>query len=573
MKVNRLALLMVAGYVILFLNLFWMQVLRGDYYRSLSEKNRIRTLYLEAPRGNVLDRNGAPLAVSRLSFNCSVIPREAKWTIAKSCRVIAPILGVSTEELEKRFAKRKPGLFNTVILAEDIPRAQAMAIEEKIDMLPGFLIETRPQREYPFSEATAHLLGYTGPLTDKEDEKIDLYDYRRSDWVGRDGLEKAYESYLRGYSGGLQIEVDSRGRFVRALGVQEPKEGKNVMLTIDGKLQEFVQQQLRPHKGAVLVMELEEGGLLAMNSAPSFDSNLFSSSKGRKEVGRYFKNENAPMMNRGIRGQYPPGSIFKIVTALAALEERKISPSTSFNCIGSLVVGGNRFHCWKEGGHGPQAMTEAFAHSCNVFFYSAGLLAGVEAIHEKAVEFGMSKATGIDLPGENSGFVPSRSWKKKKRKEAWYDGETANLTIGQGYLQVTPAQALVMISAVATDGQVLRPHVIRKIEDLNVAERHSKSMPGASSEWRAVKEGLDQAINSDTGTGRLSRHANFRIAGKTGTAQSGQGKTHAWYVGFAPLENPKIAMVVFLEHGGRGGVSAAGIAGSVFKWLKEAKYL
>ncbi len=570
---NRLSVIMLAGFLALFLNLFVMQILKGGYYQALSEKNRIRVIYLEAPRGVIFDRTGRPLVTNRLSYNCSAFSREAKFDIKRSCQIIGSILGIDAADLEKNFRKRKQGVFNTILMAEDITPAQAMAIEEKVDMLPGFVIETRPRREYPWGEAMAHLTGFIGPMMGGETDRLEFYGYKHADWLGRDGVEKTYESYLRGVSGGLQMEVDSRGRFVRALGVKEPKEGNDIQLTVDAKLQSYVQGLLKDQKGAVAVMELKEGGLLSINSAPSYDPNLFASSKGRKEVGRFLHGRYSPMVNRNIRGQYPPGSIYKIVTALAALEQHKITENTTFNCPGFFMLGTKVFHCWTEVGHGSQSLTQAFAHSCDVYFYNTGVLVGIDALFEKSVEFGFSKVTGVDLPGEKEGLSPSREWKKRTLGQPWYDGDSANLAIGQGYLQVTPIQALVMIAATATEGQIYKPHVIDTIRGEKVATRHTKAMTIPSEDWKAVKEGLDQVVNSDTGTGRLARVPGLRVAGKTGTAQSGQDKTHAWFVGFAPIEDPKIAMVVFLEHGGRGGVSAASLASSVFRWLKEANYL
>ncbi len=320
-------------------------------------------------------------------------------------------------------------------------------------------------------------------------------------------------------------------------------------------------------------MELKDGGVLSINSSPSFDPNLFASGIGRRQVGKYLHSSEAPMVNRGIRGQYPPGSIFKIVTALACLERKKINSTTAFECPGYFLIGGKRFHCWYEAGHGPQVLAQAFAHSCNVYFYNTGLLAGIDALSEKAIEFGFSKRTEVDLPEEKAGFVPSREWKKRAYDESWYDGETVNLAIGQGFLQVTPIQALVMAAAVASHGQLFKPHVIDKIEGIKVAERRTKSMEIKANHLNFIREGLDRVINSESGTGRLAKIEGVRIEGKTGTAQSGQNKTHAWFVGYAPAENPKVAMVVFLEHGGRGGVNAASLAGKLFKWLKQTAYL
>ncbi len=566
-----MAVLLIAAYALLGIHLAYMQIFRADYYRSLSEKNRVRVIYLEAPRGKIFDRGGRELATSRLSFNLSVVPREAKSRLSASCRVIGGILGQDPAALEKRFQKRKAGSFNSVILAEDISAAHAMAIEERLDLLPGFLIETRPQRVYPYGASAAHLTGYLGPMTGEEIEGLEEYGYRSADWLGRDGVEKSYESDLRGRSGGLQIEVNNRGRLVKALGVKEPIEGHDVTLTVDARLQEHVQELLDGQKGSVIVMELEHGGLLSINSAPSFDANLFSSAPGRREVGPYLKDPDAPMMNRGTRGHYPPGSIFKIVTALAALERRRLDTGTSIHCPGFSLIGGIRFRCWKDGGHGPQTLSEAFAHSCNVYFHNAGLRAGFDALRSKTLQFGFDERTGIDLPGEKKGFVPSRDWKRKTLKQGWYDGDTANLSIGQGYLQVSPVQSLVMAAAIAT-GEILYPHVIEKVRGVSVSERRAKPMNLDARALAAVRRGLHEVVNSDSGTGRLAKTPGLTIAGKTGTAQSGQDRTHAWFVGYAPETNPKVAMVVFLENGGRGGVNAATLASKVFGWLHEAGY-
>ena len=570
---QRISLILLGAYLILGLNLFRMQILKWNYYFDLSEKNRLRVVYLEGTRGKVFDRNGLMLATSRLSFNCSVVPRQARKTIVQSCEAIGTILGIDPNELEKRFQKKKPGAYNSVLLAQDITQTQAMAIEERLDNLPGFMIETRPQREYPFGEAAAHIIGYTGPMTEGEIDELEDSGYRAADWIGREGIERSQESFLRGYSGGIQMEVDSRGRMLRAMGVKEPREGKDIELTIDAKLQAYVQKLLSGQKGAVIVMELGEGGILSMNSTPTFDPNLFASALGRKEIGKYFTDSNAPLVNRAIRGAYPAGSIFKIVTAMAALDRHKITPSTSVNCPGHLIVGGIKFRCARESGHGAQALTEAFAHSCNVYFYTIGLWAGADAIYEKAVAFGFARATGIDLPQEKDGFVPSKEWKKFKRHEAWFEGDTANLAIGQGSLQITPVQALDMVAVVASDGLLYRPHLVNKINGVKVGERQARKIGLDIDHLQMVKRGLDAVVNTPTGTGRLAQTPGMHIAGKTGTAQSGKAQNHAWFVSYAPFESPKIAVCVFLEHGGHGGVEGAKIAHWIYNWLGSAGYL
>ncbi len=560
-------------FLVLAFNLFRMQILKHDYYLGLSEKNRLRVIYLEGPRGKILDRNGTPLAQNRLSFNCAVYPSEAKPALRESAKILSEILAIPSDEIESNYRRKKPGIFHTVLLAEDLSVSQAVAIEERLDSLPGFMIQTKPQREYSLGSAAAHAIGFIGPMNEEEEEALEAYGYRSADWIGRDGIEKSYESYLHGTSGGFQVEVNSRGRMIRPLGIKEPKAGRDIQLTLDARLQSHAQELLKSQRGAIIVMELEEGGILSVNSSPSFDSNWFTSASGRKKVGTYLVDSQSPMMDRGIHGRYPPGSIFKIVTALAALKSKKMTPETSMNCLGLLSVGGTTFHCWKEGGHGPQDLTQALAHSCNVFFYRSGLLAGIEGLADMARTMAMDQLTGVDLPGEIKGVMPSREWKKKRSKEGWFDGDTANVSIGQGSVQLTPIRALAMIAVLATDGQLLRPHLIDRIDGKKAALRYAKNTMINHADLVAVRAGIDAVVNSESGTGRLSRPKTVRAAGKTGTAQSGQDKTHAWFIGYAPEAKPKVAVVVFLEYGGRGGVAAASLAKSVFDKLAETGYL
>ncbi len=572
-RASRLMLIWFVLFSLLGLSLFRLQIVRGGYFRSLSEKNRLRLVSLEAPRGKIEDRNGKILASSRLSFNCTAFLHERPSRIKKSFERLSAILGEDVKVLEERYRRKKAGTYHSVLLAEDIPLEQAVAIEEQLSLMPGLIIETRPLRTYPYAEAAAHLTGYVGPQTQEESEEAEFHGYRPSDWVGRDGLEKGYESYLRGRSGGLQLEVDNKGQYLKVLGVKEPKEGRDLRLSIDADVQKFAYDLLKSKRGVVAVMDLASGGLLAIVNAPSYDSNLFSSSRGRKEVGKYLQDKSSPMMNRAIQGQYPPGSIFKIVTALAALEPRKIGLNSTFSCPGFMIVGGRRFGCWKEGGHGPQNLYEAYAHSCDVFFYMTGRAAGPDAIHQKAVEFGFSLASGIDLPGERKGSVPSREWKKRHLHSGWYDGDTMNFSIGQGYLLVTPIQALGMVAAMATRGQRIKPHLVDNIDGITVAERHISPL-GATPEYiAAVKRGLEDVVNSPTGTGRLAKIPGVRIAGKTGTAETHKEQNHAWFVGYAPADKPRIAFVVFLEFGGHGGLEAANVANALLLEIQRRGYL
>lgn len=571
-RVARLWAVAVVFLGLVLFNLFRMQILQGEEYRELSEKNRLRVRLLEAPRGRILDRSGEAIADSRLSFNCSFFPQEARKHLDANFRVLSPILGEERATLKTRYLKAKPGQYGTILVAEDISVEQAMQIEERLDELAGVLVETRPIREYPAGEAVAHLTGYTGPQTETETEWLADAGYGPSDWIGKTGLEAAYETYLHGKSGGLQMEVNSRGRLVRALGVREPREGKDVELAIDAGLQEEAYKLLDGRKGAVVVLDARDGGVLALVSSPAFNPNLFASSAGRKMVGEYFTDEHSPMLNRAVQSAYPLGSVFKIFTALAALGQKKITPATRFSCAGHLVVGGNKFGCWKEGGHGSQDLVEALAHSCDVYFYRTGLAVGPDSIRAMARLFGFDEKLGIDLPGERKGHVPSREWKKKKKRGGWYDGDTANFAIGQGFLQVTPLQAAAAVAAAGT-GELVRPHLVQKIDGVPVVSRHASAVPVPLKDLEDVRKGLLQVVQSDTGTGKAARVPGVIIAGKTGTAETGPGKpTHAWFAGYAPADKPQIAMCVFLEGGGHGGVEAAAIAHGAWQWLKDHQY-
>lgn len=573
MRAGKIILMATLCFVFVAVNLFRLQIMQGSYYRDLSEKNRLRIITLEGPRGKILDRNGKEIASSRLSFNCTAVLQERPSRVRKSFKRLSEILGESVETLEKRYKKQKAGVFRSIVLAEDISLEQAMAIEEEMNELNGIMVETKPVRTYPLKEAAAPVTGYIGPQSAQETEELELLGYRPSDWVGRDGMEKKYEDYLRGTAGGLQLEVNHKGQYLKVLGIKDPKEGRNLSLSLDADLQMTAYKSFGGRRGAAAVMDLASGGLLVFVSSPSYDPNLFSTTSGRKKVGQYLTDAMSPMLNRAIQGQYPAGSIYKIVTALAALEPKKILLSSMFHCPGFMMIGKNRFGCWKEGGHGSQNLIEAFAHSCDCYFYRTGLAAGPDAIAKKSMEFGFGAATGIDLPSERKGLVPSRGWKQRKRSGAWFDGDTLNLSIGQGYLLVTPLQALGMITVVATGGELIRPYLAEKIDGVRVVEKRTQSIPMTPDYLAAIKKGLEAVVQSETGTGRLVRVPGVNVAGKTGTAETHKKENHAWYVGYAPSDKPKYAFAVFLEFGGHGGVEAAAVAKDILLKAKELGYL
>lgn len=560
-------------FMLLIAGLFYNQVICYFYYSQLSKNNSIRIIPIDGPRGKILDRNAQVLVTNRLSFDAAIVYQELVG-IEKLSRVLGDTLGMTVADIRKALAKARMKPYAPVAIAEDIDKNKAMALEESSCDIPGLVIETRSKRDYVHKNSGAHVFGYLSEIT--EDELMDVgdYGYRPGDLIGRSGVEKYYECYLRGIDGGTQIEVDNRGKETRSLGVKEPSSGTDIYLTIDKSIQLACDKLLGEHKGAVIVMDPRSGEILALSSHPAFDPNIFvKPGTSRERLGLLRDRVGRPMSNRAISGLYPPGSVFKIVTAAAGLESNRISKNTQFDCTGSYRLGRAKFDCWKEEGHGPQNVVGALKYSCNVFFYNTGRMVGVDNMENYAKLFGFGKLTGIDLPDEVKGIAPGRKWKSAYRKSAWYEGETINYAIGQGYLMVTPLQVLNMMAAIANNGMIVHPHVAKRIGDDFVQVPKPKRLEIKEGTLKLIRQGLFEAVNGEHGTAARARAEGVIAAGKTGTAQNPMGRTHAWFSGFAPFDDPKICVVVFLEHGGKGGFEPAGIAGGIFKEARGRGYL
>lgn len=560
-------------FILLVANLFYTQVLRFFYYSKLSKNNSIRIIPIDGPRGRILDRNAQVLVTSRLSFDAAIVYQELRDR-QKLYRILRDKLGMTDKDIIKAIAKAGKKPYAPVAIAEDIGKEKAIALEESSCDIPGLEIETRSRRDYVYGDSGAHLFGYLSEITESELEDMKDYGYRSGDLIGRSGIEKYYDSYLKGTDGGTQIEVDSRGKETRRLGVREPSSGEDIYLTIDKSMQLECDKLLGEHKGAVIVMDPGTGEILALASHPAFDPNIFAKPGTSKERLTLLRDKaGRPMSDRAISGLYPPGSVFKIVIAAAGLESNRISKNTQFTCTGSYKLGRAKFDCWKAEGHGPQNIVGGIKYSCNVFFYNTGRMVGVDMLERYAKLFGFGKVTGIDLPDEVSGIAPGREWKRIYRKSAWYEGDTINYAIGQGYLMVTPIQVLNMMAAVANNGSLVHPHVVKKIGNDLVSQHKPKRLAIKESTFRSIRQGLFEAVNGEHGTAKRAAAEGVSAAGKTGTAQNPLGKTHAWFSGFAPFDNPKICVVVFLEHGGKGGLEPAGIAGGIFQEAKKRGYL
>ena len=560
MRLRVLHAIFIIFFLFLVACLFYLQIIKGQVYEELSHRNSIRLLNIPAPRGVIYDRNGIPVADNAVSFGVFIVPQETKDPDAE-IKKLAEILGVSESLLKRNYKRNYQAPFAPCELIRNVPKEKGIIIEEmRLDM-PGVLVKEIPVRRYPYAEAIAHLTGYVGEISKKELELLRSYGYNLKDFIGKDGIERVIDSYLRGRNGGMQIQVDSRGRQVKVLNSRKPRPGKDITLNIDARLQEMLWKMMKGRPGAACFMDPYNGEVLALVSSPSFDPN--------NSLGTALTDEGAPLLNRVIMGQYPPGSLFKIAIALSGLESGKIGLETTFTCGGKLKIGAAEFNCWNRDGHGPMDLRHAITESCNVYFYNVGLLLGVDIIHQYAAELGFGKRTGIDLYGENQGFLPSRAWKEKEAGSAWYAGDTANLSIGQGFLSVTPLQVLRMIACVANGGELVEPRVLRSIEGVNLDAGESIKLKLEKENIDAVKRGMKGVVQEGTGFRAWSNI--MSISGKTGTSQAGGGlRTHAWFGGFAPSEKPEICFLVFLEHGGSGGDIAAIIAKKAVEfWYKR----
>jgi len=600
---RRFALLGLAAtafFVLLSLRLWYLQVIEHEFYQKQSEKNRIRYVSIDAPRGAIFDRNGKLLVANRPAFDISVL-RQNKKVPEKIFEKLSPVLGVTQEELARRWQRRSHlPLYRPLPLAVDVDRDVMERIQELSCELPGVITEVRPVRSYLQGQMGAHLFGYLGEITRMELQSEAYSDYKAGSFVGKRGLERRLEKELVGVEGEKRIEVDVRGNAVRSLNIREPLPGNRIFLTIDQDIQLAGEKALQGHSGSAVAIDVNTGAVLAIISAPSFDPAKFARGVEGEEWQELVKNSRHPLQNKALQGQYPPGSTFKMVTALAALEGEVVTDHTKVNCDGGYSLGNNRYRCWKRKGHRKTDLNKALRESCDTWFYNAGLEAGIDRISETAFALGLGQKTGFFLQGEKKGLIPTREWKKKRFKDRWYAGETVIAAIGQGFVLVTPIQLAVMTAAVANGGTVWKPYVVQKIENRN-GEPLLESEPQLvrktefnKKNIEAVHRGLISAVNHPRGTARACKLSEILVAGKTGTAQvvkrlsdeeekagtdgdiAWKFRDHALFVAFAPAEKPEIAVAVVVEHGEHGGSTAAPIAREMLRaylGVEESEYV
>lgn len=569
--------------VLILARVFYLDIVRGQYFNEISKENRIRSIVIKAPRGNILDKYGNFLARNAPSIDAVLVPYylpEGGLERKKVADTIAQILNMESGNAEAIIESQDKKSLDPVLLKENISQDQSLIIAEKQKDLPGVFLDKTSIRNYESSVIFAHVIGYDGKITKEEINKNK--GYLMTDYIGKTGIEKSYEAELKGENGADQVEVDSMGRIKKNLGVINPKPGNDLILNVDEELQKKLYDSLSSvlektgtKTAAAVAINPQTGGVLAMVSFPSYDNNSFARGITNDEYKEIINNKNLPLLNRVIGGEYPPGSTLKPAVAAAALSERTINENTSVNCPGAINIGSWRFGDWKTHGGGID-VKKAIAESCDVFFYSIGggygNIAGLGMDKMKKYEdmFGFGSPTGVDLPGELGGFIPSEDWKLEKLKEKWYVGDSYHSSIGQGFITVTPMQLANYTASIANGGTLFSPSIVNRIKSVNGEEKIIiakvvRSNFISKDVLNIVRNGMRQTITS--GTAQTLKDLPVEAAGKTGTAQYGtEDKTHAWFISFAPFDNPTIAMVVLVEGGGEGHSSAVPVTKEIYDW-------
>ncbi len=573
----RVGLLLVV--VLLGLRLWHLQIREGPYYRDLSENNRTRLVLLEPARGLIYDRHGVLLANNVPSFSLYVTLEDVKDREAL-IQQLTDLLGLDPTIVRKKMTAKGSNLLPRKIKDHMTLRDATLVESHRLDM-PGVMIQVESQRNYPGGVTAAHLLGYVGEISADQLEKPEFIDLHQGSIVGQYGVEKSYDRHVRGMAGQKSVEVDALGHEKKASVVERPQAGNDLYLTIDVRLQKLAEDLLGQEQGAIVALDPNSGDILAMASRPGFDPNMLSRELTAKQWVEIVQDEGRPLNNRASQGQYPPGSTFKIPMAVAALETKTMSPSSTVYCNGGYQFGKRLYHDWKASGHGYVNLHNALVHSCDVYFYTIGQRMGIDVIAEFGKDFGLGKVTGVELPSERSGIMPSTAWKQKAKNEQWLPGETISAAIGQGYVTVTPLQMASLVGTVANDGINYRPRLVLAVMDRtsgNLQELPAVprgKMNAKPETFRIIKDALADVVTKGTAT--KAKSSMVTIGGKTGTAQVAALRTgpeesipkkfrdHAWFVAFAPVESPKIAVAVLAEHMGHGGATAAPLAKEIIE--------
>ena len=565
---------------------FWqLQIIQGPEFAQRAEQNRVRNIQLVAPRGSITDRNDKVLVENRPSFNV-LLYRESMKNFSYTSDFIVDKLGVKPEELSARLRRSKgSGVYRPIVIKEDVGIDDISVVESHRRDHPEIQLGPEPRRLYRYGKVAAAVLGYVGEISEAELSAGTFSGVHTGDLIGKSGVERVYNQGLTGQDGSRQVLVDSLGREVGLLDEIPSVVGGELQLTLDLDLQIAAENLLQDKVGAIVAMDPRGGDILVMASSPSFDPNSFSTRISVEDWGELINDPDHPLQNRAIQNSYSPGSIFKLVMAEAGLEEGLVAEEVRTFCSGVAVFYNRPFHCASKTGHGYLNLEGAITHSCNIFFYELGRRMGISRIALHAQSLGLGQKTGIDLPGERSGVMPSPEWKQQVRGSKWFAGETISVAIGQGAVSVTPLQVLRAVSAIATDGRLTTPHVLLKGEKIQLEQDRWKvaQLPIRAGGLGRIRNGMWGSVNAE-GTGRNAVIPGLDICGKTGTVQVvgkerlkelrgdlSEFEDHSWFAGFASRDNPEIAVVVFVEHGGKGGIAAAPIAKEIFRAYFDRK--
>lgn len=551
-------------FVLLLIRLWQLQILQGKEYKKISAENMLRIVKIPAPRGIIYDRNNIPLVKNSPYFYASLMPEHAEKI---DINALSDALHISISNIHAKLNKKNLSPFELIKLKEGLTFGDIAAVEARRSDLPGLVIDIGMSREYIYKDVGAHIIGYLGKLNPYQSKNPEFKDVPSEAFIGQWGAELLFDRSLRGIPGEKTIEVDALGREISLLQEKPPVKGEDLNLSIDINLQKKAEEAFEGRAGALVAIKSDTGEILGLVSRPSFDPSLFARGISYEQWLELNQDKKVPMLNRALQSQYPPGSTFKIVTAIAALSEGVITPETKVDCRGGITYGKWRFGCWKKTGHGAVSLHKAIVESCDVYFYEAGKHLGIDKLAEYARKLGLGSETGLSLVKEQTGIIPDTKWKLDNKNQAWYLGETFNSAIGQGYVSVTTIQMAQMISAVANNGFLYTPTII-KTETTPLPVRKADIKPQILD---IVKNGLYGVVNEAGGTGWASRSSIITISGKTGTAQVAsinksshqlpeKLRDHAWFVAFAPVEKTEVALCAFVEHGGHGGVAAAPIA-------------
>ncbi len=589
-RARLLYVILAVAFLGLVSRLVFLQVVSGERYTFLSENNRVRIKRVAGTRGMIYDRQGQLLVDSRPSFDLIFVPEDSTDP-QNTLRLLARYLKREEKELLNTFEEGKSrAAFDEMVLGRDVEWSVVVAVESHQLDLPGVSLCVRPRRSYADGPMAAHVLGYLGEINQRQLNLLRDKGYVVGDEIGQYGLERRWEELLRGQSGGQQVEVDALGRRVRVLHEVTDVPGYTVHLTLDRQLQTAAYESLKGKEGTIVALDVNSGAILALASTPAFDPNVFARGIKSDEWSGLIKDQLRPLSNRATQGQYPPGSTFKIIMAIAALEEGVINPESFIQDPGFFPFGNRNFRDWKKGGHGAVNLHRAIVESCDTYFYQLGPKLGVDRIAKWARAFGLGEKTGIALDDERNGTIPDTEWKRKRFRQPWFPGETISVAIGQGYVTVTPLQLANMMAAVANGGKLYRPYLVNKVESLDGATVREygpdliRTIELKPDTIQRVQKALADVVYGPGGTGGAARSQAVRVAGKTGTAQviemkgaylksehlSYFNRDHAWFVAYAPVENPQVAIAVLVEHGGHGGDAAAPLAKKVFeKYIEQ----